>query len=618
MLTDLELAVAEEAAARDARLRSRPADRRGVVHTPPELARYGAVVLDRTLRERLGRVHGLADPAVALVDPACGPGAFLAAALAVARGPGPAVWLGIDRDHAALRAARQRIGDVARARGVPVVLRRADTLASLRPWPHGLPEGATVVVLGNPPWAVGSDDGATADMERLLDDFRRGADGMPLAERRIGVLRDAYVRFWRWAAEVAARSDGGAAVLLVTNASFLDGPVHRGMRGALLRWFDGVDVLDLGGSALVARDRRRDDNVFGVRPAVAVTLAWRCAVRHPAGVRYARMVGARDEKLRALAAADPDRLRWTRLRPAPPEVLLVPARGPAWSAGAVSIAEAMPFHREGVQTNRDRVAVDVDRERLLARLRAFAAGERSADLEAAFLPSRHYDPERAREAVRRALAWEDPRGVVRPLAYRPFDVRWFAPIAPLCHRPRPALLRAVDRSEAVLLTVRKDRGQRPWAHFGAVRQVPDNCWTSTRSSCRTRAFPTHGPDGSPNLDAAVAQRVAERIGAAPPPERFLRYALAVLASRTYRATHDAALRVDYPRLPLPSGPEAFDALVRAGDRLLAAFGADPPAGAAPAEGGHVVGHHRLALGEPVVRALEAADRAYVQGSTPPG
>ena len=112
----------------------------------------------------------------------------------------------------------------------------------------------------------------------------------------------------------------------------------------------------------------------------------------------------------------------------------------------------MPFQREGVQTNRDAVVIDRDRERLLARMRAFARGEAAARSCRRRAALRHYDPERARGAVRaRSSATRMASWVDRPaLAYRPFDTRWFVPVAPLCHRPRGALIAAIDHAEFAL------------------------------------------------------------------------------------------------------------------------------------------------------------------------
>jgi hypothetical protein len=580
-LTAAEQAALEAARARDAVL---PRERRrseGIVHTPPELARFVARAADDLVREQLGHAGGLAGSAVALIDPACGPGAFLAAALSVAAGraQAPRAVLGLDCDPAAIAAAAGALrAEFARC-DWPCALEARDSLRALAPAElAGLAPCA--VVLGNPPW-IGSAQAKSAPwLEALMEDFRRDLAGVRLPERKLGVLSDAYVRFVRVAVEIARCAARGAVIALVTNASYLDGPVHRGMRAALRREFDALYVLDLGGSALLARARGagRDDNVFGVRPSVAVLLGVRRPERDPAQlapVHYLRLAGplsAKLERLAGLRLADPG---FRPLQVDGAQQRFVPTAAPRGDyARWPSLAEAMPFHREGVQTNRDALVVDRDRAQLLRRLRAFAAGERSAELAPLWRALGHYDPEQARRAVAAALA-RDPEGVhgcaVRAIAYRPWDQRWFAPIAPLCHRPRPDLLAAIDRSQFALVTVRKDRGELPWAHFGAARAVIDNCFLSTRSSCRARAFPTHTPDGHQNLDPQFAAAFSERIGRALDAAEFAAYALAVLASPEYRREHGDALRTDYPRIPPPTSAAQFAQRCAAGQRLIALY-----------------------------------------------
>jgi len=497
--------------------------------------------------------------------------------MAGGRASAPAAVCGMDSDPSAIASARAALApELARA-GWPCVLDVRDTLASARP--DAIARlGPVPVVLGNPPWVASAQQRPAPWLDALLDDFRRDAHGEALGERKLGVLADCYVRFVRWACEVACHGQRGAVVAFVTNASYLDGPVHRGMRAALRRFFDALHVIDLGGNALLARSGERDDNVFGVRPAAAVLIALRlpgAGRARLANVRYQRMHGALPDKLARLARAGLDEPGFRALVIDGGHQRFVPTAATrdgyeSWP----SLAEAMPFHREGVQTNRDAVVVDRDRGRLLARLHAFASGETSPEIAVACSPLPHYDPERARAAVARALAAEPDAGgeaVVRAIAYRPLDTRWFAPIAPLCHRARPLLLAAMERSSFALISVRKDRGSAPWAHFGATRDVIDNCWLSNRSSCRSRAFPTCDPEGRDNLAPVVAVAFATRVGRAVCAADFARYALAVLASPHYRARHEDALRVDYPRIPPPRDAAHFHALCGAGERLVALF-----------------------------------------------
>ena len=589
-LSAVEQACERLAGARAAELRSGPKRARsGIVHTPPSLARFVVQSAHAALVEHFGCAPGFADRRLVLIDPACGPGVFIASALGSgsgsAHGSRPGQLIGFDVDERVIESARCVLEPAARQIGWPLELRCTDTLTTR----FDFDADAIVVVFGNPPWSSRSQNRGDGRMEALLDDFRRDGFGVRLAERRIGVLSDDYVRFWRWSAEIVRQARGGGVVVLVTNGSFLDGPVHRGMRAALSRWFDRMDVLDLGGNGLVARSDGDDENVFGVRPSVAVTIATRLprsALRSALRIRHARMRGDRATKV---AQLERHAFSWATLTRTDTGAPFCPApkRHRTYEAW-ISLADAMPFHREGVQTNRDVVVVDTEPERLLDRLRAFSRGEKRADLALVAGPKDHYDPNVAARAVTDVLE-RDPDGTlalsIRPIAYRPFDRRWFAPIAPFCHRPRPALLEAIDRSGVVLLSVRKDRGEVPWRHFGVCREVPDNCWLSSRSSCRTRAFPASASDGAPNLARHFASAWSDRLGEQLDANAFVYYSLAVLASPTYQRAFDEALRTDYPRIPPPPDVTSFRDVVGLGQALAAVL-LSPLPGDEPVDIGH--------------------------------
>lgn len=562
---------------RDAELASEPEWRKahGVVHTPPELARGTFAILDELLSSRFDLPLGAVDPRVHVIDPACGPGAFVAAALRLwaARGRPAGVRLSaIDIDASALASAASLSAHEPLALG----LHRADVLREPLLLELAASEPRVLALVGNPPWASARAE-KTASMQALLEDFRRDDAGERLLERKLGVLSDAYVRFFRVCAEAARKSEPGAVLALITNGSFLDGPVHRGMRAALLRWFDELYVLDLGGSALVHTTRAvRDDNVFGVRP--SVTISWLCRKPGSSDARegrvfYARLWGDREEKLRALNQASLQDLKFEPLSLERPQSRFVPrAATHATYARWPSLADWMPFHREGVQTNRDRLAVDADRAVLLERLRAFARGAELSELASSYAEQVHFSADVARRNLAAALA-ADPHGqrgiVMRQLAYRPFDVRWFCPIAPLCHRPRPELTRAIEHAAEVLVSVRKDRGASPYTHFGAANFTIDNCFLSTRSSCRARAFPLRAPNAEENLARELSEPCADQLGVPVTAGAFARYALAILATDSFRQRFDAELHADYPRLPRPHSVSAWRALVDIGDRLWA-------------------------------------------------
>jgi predicted RNA methylase len=603
---DLLARIAESARARDASIDRAARKERGVVHTPVEIARAIARAADGALRQHLGLARGLAADDVVIVDPAIGPGVFAAAALELAgrRQGAPRALVGIDVDPAAIASARAALEPAARAAGWPLRLIACDALDRLAPVRELERDDVVRVVLGNPPWAARTANAGARAAGALLDDFRRDEHGAPLREKKIGVLSDDYVRFLRWSCELVRRAERGGVIAMVTNGSYLDGPVHRGMRAAIAGWMDRIEIADLGGSALIARRAgTRDENVFGVRTSAAILIAVRRpgpveARRATIGVR--RVSGGRAEKIettRRWAATLFDRATppdADRVGSAPGAAWRADRRAPAAYDAFPSLAEWMPFHREGLQTNRDELVIDRDRDALIDKLARFARGElevRTTD---------HFDVPRARGRARALLADRAALDrAIRTIAYRPLDTRHAIVDPALCHRARDELARAIDRSRLALVTTRKDRGHKPWLHFGAVSMLPDNCWLSTRSSCRARAFPLLDPEGEPNL--------ARLAGFALGPEDFARWAIAWLASPVYQRACEPALQLDFPRIPAPRDRRELETIAPSGAALIEAFLGEPTSASGPGQAS--IGHHRPIAASALARAIADADVA---------
>ena len=308
-----------EAALRAAHERTRRTTRstlraHGIVPTPVALARAALARVDLLLRSELGVTDGLASERVALLDPAVGTGVWLAAALEQTHPSGRVgTLIGIDLDADVLRETAALLQPEVAAQGGQLRLRCTNTLAL----ESAFDDDRVRVIVGNPPWAARSASRGCALSDGWLDEFRHDATGRPLGERRAGVLSDDYVRFVRWSLEQARTAPQGALVCLATNASFLDGPVHRGMRAALVAGFDRLELVDLGGNALLSRGEGRDENVFGVRVGAALTIAVRCPSPGPRAAQVATCAS----RERAARSSRPCR-RWRALcactRPARP------------------------------------------------------------------------------------------------------------------------------------------------------------------------------------------------------------------------------------------------------------------------------------------------------------
>jgi hypothetical protein len=542
--------------------------RLGIVHTPSELVHFALRRVEHALREDLGLAAGLASPNIEVVDPAVGTGVWLSSLLGLLQQRGaPARILGLDADAEVLATARALLEPAAHAQSVRLELEHANTLALPSVWTHA--EHVRVIV-GNPPWGARSQSRGVALSDAWLREFHHDPSGTPLHERRAGVLSDDYVRFFRWALQQAREAQQGALVCLVSNASFLDGPVHRGMRGALAAAFDRIELVDLGGNTLRSRSAAFDQGLFPVRVGAALTLCVRRPERGGAAqLRIASLQGSRTCKRAALARAQLD---WSGSfeAQAPSYLFRAPARARKSAAPGAGFAldEAFVFHAEGVQTNRDEIATAPDADTLWERLVRIASGE---------LPltgSRHFAPDQARARLQAAL--EGPRAhLIGSLAYRPFDIRAYCRVTPLCHRPRPLLARAVEQSQLCLLSTRKELGGADWNMFALLDRCADSSFLSTRSACRTRVFPSHGPDGASNLSLKLCEGIAERVGYLPQGAQIVAYIAGVLGAPAFRSAEQSALQLDYARVPWPRDAFMFEACAAAGRGFARVLAGEP-------------------------------------------
>jgi len=309
--------------------------RRGRYFTPAEL-------VDFTFR--------LAAPWVprsgplAIIDPACGTGAFLGRA----RGFFPRASLfGLEIAPEIARTCR------ANAPGALVLDGDAlrGGLASLLP---KIPDGAFELWIGNPPYngtsPVLADKAAYGFLQSLLPQSFALPKGTS--------LRDDYSFFLLVAAERVARKKG--ALAFVTSASLLDAFLYAPLRGALLDSLGLREVVDLGGGLFE-----------GTRVRTCVTL-WTSA-RTGASPRFRRRrPGLQDEPLRS-----PDFEPPTLLRPHPPEYLLRAVGDAAqrldarWRREGETLSALVPINFPGLKTRFDELLVDENPLRLVRRLREF-------------------------------------------------------------------------------------------------------------------------------------------------------------------------------------------------------------------------------------------------------
>ena len=598
----------------------------GVYYTPVEVVRAQVRLVDALLTGRLGRPQGFADPGVVVLDPAAGTGTYLLGVIAHAldrveaeQGAGAVAGQATalaDRLYgfeflagpyavSELRVSRA-LGDSGAALpagGAHVYL--TDTLESPHAEPPQLPlfmrpiaeqraralavksAVPVLVCLGNPPYdrheAARADNGdRTGSWVRwgdgggraILDDFLA-----PVAAAGRGVqaknLYNLYVYFWRWALWKVFEHDtasGPGIVSFITASSYLDGAAFLGMREHMRRVCDEIWVLDLGGEG---RGTRRSDNVFAIRTPVAVAVAVRTGAPDPdtpAKVRYARIEGARAEKLAALDAIDGfEAVPWREC----PEGWRAPFR-PAGEGDYFSwppLTELMPWQHSGVQLKRT-WPIAPDPETLERRWRALLG---AADRAAAFRETGDrriagsYPAAPAGEGASTpiaALPADAPMPEVRRYAYRSFDRQYVIADRRVTSRPRPDLWRAHGPRQIYLTSLLSSPLGRGPA-VTACAHVPD--LDHFRGSFGAKAvLPLYldAEASAANFPPGLRDGLAGEYGYPVAPEDLLAYVYGVLAHPGFAARFAGELESRELRVPVTRDAALFASVRDVGARLL--------------------------------------------------
>ncbi len=603
----------------------------GVWYTPTEVVRYMVARVDKALKDDLGIEDGLAAENVYVLDPCCGTGAFLAETLRriaenlQSRGLGALTGarvkqaatsrvFGFEIMPAPFVVAHLQVGLTMQDLDAPLAdsgderagIFLTNALTGWEPKtqkPLPFPEleqereradrvkqdAPILVVLGNPPYNGYA--GMAVDEERVLSEAYRTTKRVRRPEGQ--GLNDLYVRFFRMAERRIAEKTGQGIVCFISNYSWLDGLSFTGMRERYLEAFDAIRIDNLHGDRIIseyAPDGRTSETVFsirgkspGIKIGTSITMLSKTSASSTEGkhVLYRDFHQARaDERRQALmeslnaatidsgyARTDPDIRLGLPFKP-----IVVSDEWFDWPA----LPCLFPAHFPGVTTNRDSFLVDTDLDRLQARIADYFNAGLSHEEIARRYPvamkdttSVHLDARSVRE-VRIKNSGLDDTGFLR-YAHRPFDNRWlyWESDSGLLARPSPEYKPHVFKGN-IFIEARQREAREFFSRGTPVRHLAGDFGNG-----RSHYFPAWlrdtglGTDETdvqriPNLSPA-AQRYLDRLGMGV--EDLFYHVLAVLHDPAYREANAGALRMEWPRIPLP-GWTVFSApaLRRGGSR----------------------------------------------------
>jgi len=160
---------------------------------------------------------------------------------------------------------------------------------------------------------------------------------------------------------------------------------------------------------------------------------------------------------------------------------------------------------------------------------------------------------------------------IRPFAYRPFDVRWICYEPALIDSPRLPFMKHLLK-ENLSLVITRILAKTPFTHAFISDCISDICLLSTKTKETAYFFPlylySNKGKREVNFKEEFLKAVKETLGTEPTSEEIFYYIYAVLYSPSYRKRYEEFLKIDFPRIPLPSDVEKFKKLSELGKELV--------------------------------------------------
>lgn len=446
-----------------------------------------------------------------------------------------------------------------------------------------------LVVLGNPPYSVSSEN-KSEFIEELMDDYKKDVR----AERNIQPLSDDYIKFIRFAHWKIAQA-GKGILGFITNNAYLSGIIHRGMRRMLVDTFDEIYILNLHGSSRIGEktpEGGKDENVFDIQQGVviAIYVKWEKPPKEKK-VYYADLWGKRrEDKYPFLQNNDVNTTRWQELKPVAPYYFFIPKDfalqeeyDKFWK-----ITEIFKKWSSGIGTYRDYLVIGFTKEDIAQRIRIIT-GNLPDDLVEQALNIKSTGSWDFSEA-RRKIKNENLLSKLFAYAYRPFDTRWICYEPALVDRDRYSLMRHLieedehgqDEHGNIALLTSRLLSKAPFNHSFVTQHIGDVTYITNRTKERSYFFPLYlypnkakeqltfedKSERSTNFTDDFLQAINELLGSVPTPEEIFYYIYAILYSPAYRKRYEEFLKIDFPRIPMPSDYKAFKVLNNLGKELV--------------------------------------------------
>ncbi|MCC5654209.1 N-6 DNA methylase [Nostoc sp. XA013] len=604
-------------------------ERRGVYYTPEAVVSYMVRSVDILLKEKFNKPLGLADPEVMILDPACGTGTFLLWICqlihqrfhnereAIIERVGDISWSDYIKNHllprifgfellmAPYAIAHLKLGLFLEETGytfdsgkrIEIYLtnslentpRKAETL-----FEEFIAEEADqavvikrdkpiMLMIGNPPYSVSSSN-KSKFIEELMDLYKNPVR----SEKNIQPLSDDYIKFIRFGHHQIERT-GYGIIAYITNHSYLEGLVHRGMREEIFKTFDHIHITDLhGGSLQEVKKSDIDENVFDIRQAVAITFLCKDKSKKAEDsclVKYHELYGYRQNKYAFLSNNSIESYVCRKINPIEPHYFFVPKNlnlaseyEKFWSLDNIFL-----INSTGFTTHRDHLVIDQSKDVLFKRINNFIQSEK-IDIKVSEEFNVHDTSDWSINESRSKLRQlgESWKLDFYKCLYRPFDFRHIFYNSVLIDRPRNEMCHLLQSNLAIAIS--KVRTHPDFDAVLATEYIVET--KAVESTRRSYAFPLYTystfansntnkgqknifQDKTVNFNNTFLNSIKSQLGYTPTPEAIFYYIYAIFHSPTYRNRYAEFLKIGFPRVPLTNNNQLFIQLATYGEELVA-------------------------------------------------
>lgn len=392
-----------------------------------------------------------------------------------------------------------------------------------------------MVMIGNPPYSGESQNKGEWIMQ-LMEDYKKEPGGKTgLKERNPKWINDDYVKFIRLAQYYIERNKCGV-IGFINPHGFLDNPTFRGMRWNLLNAFDKIYTINLHGNNKkkeTCSDGSADENVFDIQQGVSINLFVKTGEKKATElgkVYYYDLYGKREDKYAFLENMPFTEVEYKELNPIAPMYFFVPKDFELMEEyeKGVKINELFSLGSMGITTGRDKELVSMQ-------------------------------PFKSENNL--------------PYCYRPFDVQWIDYDVERIARARENIMVHLKKQNTALCLIKINSSS-----DGLFKVLVSSCMTDKTilsSKDNANVFPLYlytdefGKETKvANLNEDEWQKFNNAIGRTTTPEELLAYIYAVLHSPRYRERYKEFLKIDFPRIPLPTSESEFDRLAQIGQQLI--------------------------------------------------